>query len=223
MSELAKEATRRLAAVADPDKAGPMAAYMKSEMPFYGVQKAGRTVILRHLVVAFPPADGDDYRRKVAALWSGEHREEKYLAIGFARHFRRHVEFSNLDMYRRMIVEGAWWDFVDEIAAHLVGVVVRNEREQMRPVLEQWIDHPDMWVRRSALLCQLRHGADTDEAMLFDFCLRRADETEFFIRKATGWALREYAKTAPDRVRAFLDANGEKLSPLSRREASRHL
>lgn len=223
MSEIAKEAGRRLAAVADADKAGPMAAYMKSEIPFYGVQKAGRTRILRDLVMAFPPVDGDDYRRKVAALWSGEYREEKYLAVGYARHFRPHIEMPSLSLYRRMIVEGAWWDFVDEIAAHLVGKLVLDNRQEMRPVLEEWVAGSDMWLRRTSLLCQLRHGADTDEAMLFDFCLRCAHEDGFFIRKAIGWALREFAKTDPDEIRAFLAVHGDTLSPLSRREASKRL
>src|SRR5690606_21887894 len=152
VSEIAKEAGRRLAAVADADKAGPMAAYMKSEIPFYGVQKAGRTRILRDLVMAFPPVDGDDYRRKVAALWSGEYREEKYLAVGYARHFRPHIEMPSLSLYRRMIVEGAWWDFVDEIAAHLVGKLVLDNRQEMRPVLEEWVAGSDMWLRRTSLL-----------------------------------------------------------------------
>jgi 3-methyladenine DNA glycosylase AlkD len=223
MSGPAEEAARRLALIADPDKAAPMAAYMKSEIPFYGVQKPGRKTILRDLVAAFPPVDGDDYRQKVAALWSGQYREEKYLAIGYARHFRRHIEMPSLGLYREMIVEGAWWDFVDEAAAHLIGKLVLDHRQEMGPVLEGWIEGPDMWLRRTAILCQLRHKDRTDVDMLFDFCLRRAHEGEFFIRKAIGWALREYAKTDSDQVRAFLAVHGDDLSPLSRREASKHL
>jgi 3-methyladenine DNA glycosylase AlkD len=223
MSGLAEEAARRLTANADPDKAALMAAYMKSEIPFYGVQKPGRKTILRDLVAAFAPVDGEDYRHQVAALWSGEHREEKYLAIGYARHFHRHVELSSLELYGQMIIEGAWWDFVDEIASHLIGTLVLDHRPAMRPVLEEWIESPDMWLRRTAILGQLRHKDRTDADMLFDFCLRRAHEDEFFIRKAIGWALREYAKTDPDRVREFLATHGESLSPLSRREASKHL
>lgn len=157
MTGLAEEAARRLAAVADPDKAAPMAAYMKSEIPFYGVSKPGRKAILGDLVAAFPPVDGDDYRCQVASLWEGRHREEKYLAVGYARHFRRHIDLASLDLYRRMIVEGAWWDFVDEIAAHLVGKLVLDHPQVMRPVLEGWIDGPDMWLARAAILCQLRH------------------------------------------------------------------
>ena len=93
----------------------------------------------------------------------------------------------------------------------------------MQSVLNRWIDGEDMWLRRSAILCQNRHKERTDQEMLFDFCLRRAHEKEFFIRKAIGWALREYARTRPEEVRAFLLEHGDKLSGLSRREAAKHL
>jgi 3-methyladenine DNA glycosylase AlkD len=209
--------------LADPEKAVPMAAYMKTEMPFYGVPKPGRVPIARELKAQFPPADADDYRSKVLSLWSLPHREEKYLAIGFAWTFRKYVVFSQIDLFERMIVEGAWWDFVDELASPIVGKVVLEDRAIMRPVLERWIEGPEMWLRRSAILCQNRHKDQTDQEMLFDFCLRRADEKEFFIRKAIGWALREYARSRPEEVRQFLAEHGHRLSGLSHREASKHL
>jgi 3-methyladenine DNA glycosylase AlkD len=212
-----------LSRLADPVKAAPMAAYMKTDMPFYGVPKPDRLPIARQIKEEFPPVDANDYRTRVLALWNLPHREEKYLAIGYAWTFRKFVVFGQIDLFERMIIEGAWWDFVDELASPIVGKIVLEDRELMRPVLERWIEGPDMWLRRSAILCQNRHKEDTDQAMLFEFCLRRADEKEFFIRKAIGWALREYARTRPDEVRRFLAEHGERLSGLSRREAAKHL
>jgi 3-methyladenine DNA glycosylase AlkD len=212
-----------LSKLADPAKAVPMAAYMKTEMPFYGVPKPGRVPIGREVKAKFPPVDAEDYRRKVLALWGLPHREEKYLAIGYAWTFRTHVVFPQVDLFERMIVEGAWWDFVDELASPIVGKIVLEDRLLMQPVLGRWIEGPDMWLRRSAIICQIRHKEKTDQAMLFDFCLRRSDEKEFFIRKAIGWALREYARTRPDEVRRFLAEHGDRLSGLSRREAAKHL
>ena len=98
-----------------------------------------------------------------------------------------------------------------------------SHHSEMAAVLEEWIDHTDVWLRRAALICQVRHKERTDAAMLFDFCRRRAHEKEFFIRKAIGWALRDYSQTDPDRVRDFLESEGDRLSGLSRREASKHL
>jgi 3-methyladenine DNA glycosylase AlkD len=212
-----------LAKLADPARAVPMAAYMKTGMPFYGVPKPGRVPIAREVKAKFPPVDAEDYRRKVLALWGLPHREEKYLAIGYAWTFREHVVFSQVDLFERMIVEGAWWDFVDELASPIVGKIALEDRVLMRPVLEKWVDGSDMWLRRTAILCQNRHKSQTDQAMLFDFCLRRSDEKEFFIRKAIGWALREYARSRPDEVRGFLAEHGHRLSGLSRREAAKHL
>ena len=212
-----------LGKLADPVKAVPMAAYMKTDMPFYGVSKPDRVPIAREVKARFPPADADDYRTKVRSLWELPHREEKYLAIGYAWTFRNHVLFDQIDLFERMIIEGAWWDFVDELASPIVGKVVLQDRLRMRPVLEGWIEGEDMWLRRSAILCQNRHKEETDKAMLFDFCLRRAHDKEFFIRKAIGWALREYARTRPEEVRGFLTEHGDELSGLSRREAAKHL
>lgn len=208
---------------ADPVQARPMQAYMKTDMPFYGVTSPLRRQISRELKARFRPQDGAEYRENVLALWALPHREEKYLAIGYATDFKSHIVFEHIDLFRRLVVEGAWWDFVDAIASHLVGRVVLNDRERMRPFLEQWIDDDDLWLRRTALLCHLGHKGETDWAMLFDFCLRRAGETEFFIRKAIGWALREYSRVEPDRVRQFLADHRPELSGLSYREAAKHL
>ena len=221
--DLGLYARRALAGVADADKAGPMAVYMKTTMPFYGVPSPLRRAIARSIYDRFPPADADQYRANVLALWNLDHREEKYLALDFAIRFKRFVTLAQIELYERMITEGAWWDFVDAIASHLVGKVVGDDRLRMGSILKEWIDHDDLWLRRTAILCQLRHKEETDEAMLFDFCLRRAHEKEFFIRKAIGWALREYSKSEPEAVREFLVANRGQLSSLTIREASKHL
>jgi 3-methyladenine DNA glycosylase AlkD len=212
-----------LAAVADPSKAAPMAAYMKTDMAFFGVPSPLRVPIARAMKERFSPGDAKQYRDNVLSLWNLDHREEKYLAIGYALTFKKQVTFDQVDLYQQMIVQGAWWDLVDEIAINVVGKVVLDDRERMRPMLETWIDHEDLWLRRTAIICQIKHKAETDHAMLFSFSLRRAHEKEFFIRKAIGWALREYAKVEPDAVRSFLNQHGDRLSGLSKREASKHL
>ena len=106
-----------------------MAAYLKTEMPFYGVQKRGRTEVIRELKKRFPLTDMATYRAAVEALWRQPHREEKYLAISIARQYSAFVTFENLDLYRRMIVEGAWWDFVDDVAINCVGIVYLNDTD----------------------------------------------------------------------------------------------
>ena len=223
MNRLANHVSAELAERADPDRATDMAAYMKTTMPFYGVKADERRRVLREARRLFPIDSSDGYRGTLIALWERPHREEKYCAIDLAVAEKRWISFDHLDLYRRFIVEGAWWDLVDLVAAKLIGRVLLDEPERMWPILDRWIDDQDMWLRRTAILAQLKHKDATDAGELFDYCLRRSGETEFFIRKAIGWALREYAKTDPEAVRGFLEAHRNELSGLSYREAAKHL
>ena len=212
-----------LAAVANPEKAEGMQAYMKTDMPFFGVQKAGRVPIVRHVIKEYPPADRAAYEDLVLALWALPHREEKYVAQGVAVGHKQFLVPGSLSLFQTMIVEGAWWDFVDETATHMVRHLVINDPDETWPTVDIWIDDEDMWLRRSAIICQVGAKDHTDPDRLFEFCERRAHEKEFFIRKAIGWALREYAKTDPDSVARFVIAHRHELSGLSYREATKHI
>lgn len=216
-------ATRSLAGVADAEKARAMAAYLKTDMPFYGVQKPGRSPILRELIREHAPADREEYERLVLALWALPHREEKYLALGVAVGHQEFVTPASLPLYRRLIVQGAWWDFVDEVATHLIRPLATGYPADVWPVVDRWIDDPDMWLRRTAIICQVGAKGQTDPDRLFGYCAARAHEGDFFIRKAIGWALREYAKTDPDAVAVFVAEHRERLSGLSYREATKHI
>jgi 3-methyladenine DNA glycosylase AlkD len=222
-SKAARYVSEALAAAANPEKADGMRAYMKTDMPFYGVQKQGRTVILRELVKDLSPSGRDEYEDLVLTLWALPHREEKYIALGVARHFEEFVVPESLPLYRGLIVGGAWWDFVDEVATKLIRSLVLRHPEKVWPVADSWIDDDDMWLRRTAIICQIGLKEATDAGRLFRFCEERMDETEFFIRKAIGWALREYAKTDPNAVARFARAHRDDLSGLSFREATKHI
>lgn len=214
---------KEFAALADPDKAAPMAAYMKTEMPFYGIQKPERIPVYKQIKTRFVPTDHKQYAGAVLALWALPHREEKYAAIDYAKQFPAFVDSKSIPLYKELIQTGAWWDFVDDVAINLVGHAYLLERQKLRPLIEQWIDDQDMWIRRTALISQNHHRAQTDAKQLFDHCLRRAHEKEFFIRKAIGWALREYSYANPEAVRDFLLANRGKLAPLSFNEGGKRL
>ena len=95
------------------------------------------------------------------------------------------------------MVTGAWWDHVDEVAAHLVGGVLAGHRTEVTPVMRAWARDDDLWVRRTAVLSQVRHEADTDTDLLHDVIEANLDDRSFWLRKAIGWALREYSRTEP--------------------------
>ena len=210
-----------LLARANPAKAPDMQAYMKSAMPFHGVQKPGRDAI----AAALPPLDGfADWHDTVLALWrEAAYREERYVAIAIAgdRRYREHRTMAALPLYEELIVTGAWWDHVDAVATGLLGELLGREPDALAPVLRAWARDADMWKRRAAIVSQVRRKADTDVALLFDCIEPNRGDREFFIRKAIGWALRAYAWVDPDEVERYCATH--ELSTLSRREALKNV
>lgn len=209
--------------MADPVKANGMQAYMKTDMPFFGVQKPGRMTIERDITRRFPIESRSHYRAAVLALWARPYREEKYIAIAVARAWPDFITPDMMPLFKRIMVEGAWWDFVDEVSTQIISPMYARERAKIRPIMEKWIDDKNMWLRRSAIISHMKHKKQTDEEQLFRFCLARAHEKEFFIRKAIGWALREHAKSNPRAVAKFVKTHRDTLSTLSFREAAKHL
>ena len=200
-----------------------MAAYMKTDMPFYGIQKPERLPIYRQMVKQFPATSRKAYEANVQALWALPHREEKYAALEYAFNFPDFTDTKSIPLYESLIRDGAWWDFVDPLAINLVGHAFLKDRATITKIMKKWTDDQDMWIRRSSIICQNHHKKQTDENLLLETCLKLAHEKEFFIRKAIGWALREYSYTAPNAVARFSELNRDKLSNLSYREATKRL
>ncbi len=199
-----------------------MQAYMKSSLPFHGVKSKEQAAISKPLFREHPIREFDEYKTVIEELWSSEYREEKYAAIACARHHKKLITLDAIPIYEMMIREGAWWDYVDVIAVHLVGPVLLSSPEHMVPLLRLWIDDENMWIRRTAILAQLMFKEKMDTGLLFEFCDKRLHEDEFFIRKAIGWVLRQHSKTDPDVIRAYVDSRRDKMSGLTLREASKY-
>jgi 3-methyladenine DNA glycosylase AlkD len=216
-----------LAALADADKAGPMQAYMKSAMPFRGVQSPQRRRLVRDVLAAHgPPASREEWVTTVRELWDGaDYREERYVAIDLCAHrsARPWQDPDAVAMYDHFVVSGAWWDLVDPVATRLVGPILRAAPGAVEPVVRGWIRDPDRWRRRAAVIAQIGAKSATDTALLADAVIANVADPDFFLRKGIGWALRAYAKTDPSWVCAFVDAHRHELSPLSLREATKHL
>lgn len=223
MGALADFVFTRFAALADADKAPQMAAYMKTDQPFHGVQKPARVPVFREMLQQFKATSFTAYKKHVLELWRLPHREEQYAAIHYATKHKNFITSKALPLFERMIRDGQWWDLVDPVAIDLVGAVFRNERKELQPTIDAWVEDQNLWVRRTALICQIKHKAETDERRLFRYCTLRGGETEFFIRKAIGWALREYSYVAPDAVAEYLEKNRDDLSGLSYREGAKQL
>ena len=212
-----------LGQAAVPEKAAGMAAYMKSAMPFIGVPAPIVRRTVRELARTHPFSGVEQLLATATDLWgSAHHREERRAAIMLADSRLGRGEMRLLPFYALVIQTGQWWDFVDSVAPRLCELL-QNDRGQMEAVLREWSVHPNFWFRRAAIISQLPAKAATDVQLLQDVIEPNLADREFFVRKAIGWALRQHARTDPEWVCSYVSAHEGVLSPLSRREALKHL
>ena len=212
-----------LRGAARPKLAGPMQAYMKSATPYLGVRVPAMRALTRAEAKLRPFATTADLIDTVVGLWrAADYREERYAAIALldTPAARRLREPALLETLRELIRTGAWWDYVDELA-HRVGDLLLGWPAEVRPALLAWAQSDDRWLRRASIICQLGARDRVDLELLTVAIESSMGESDFFLRKAIGWALRDYARTDPAWVRSF--AGTHELSPLSRREALKHL
>ncbi|WP_409056384.1 DNA alkylation repair protein [Streptomyces sp. SYP-A7185] len=225
-SELADTVMERLtvtyAASADPVRAARAQAYMKDIAPFLGLPSPVRRELSRTVLAGLPRPDEADCAAVALRCWELPEREYAYFAVDYLRRHVKCLSSGFLPVARRLVTTVSWWDTVDALAAHVVGGLVAAD-PRLRTEMDAWIEDEDLWVARTALLHQLRHKDTTDTGRLFAYCLRQAGHPDFFIRKAIGWCLREYAKTDPAAVRDFVEREKGHLAPLSVREALKNL
>ncbi|MFR0354032.1 DNA alkylation repair protein [Streptomyces sediminimaris] len=220
-STLADTVLERLTATyaaADPERAGPMRAYMKDVAPFLGLASPVRRALSRTVLAGLPRPAESDCTAIALRCWRLPEREYHYFAVDYLRRHARVCSSGFLPVARHLVTTVSWWDTVDALAAHVVGTLVAAD-PALTAQMDAWIADEDLWVVRTALLHQLRYKERTDSARLFAYCLRQSGHPDFFVRKAIGWSLREYARTDPEAVRAFLARERGRFSPLSVREA----
>ncbi|WP_309479593.1 DNA alkylation repair protein [Brevibacillus agri] len=212
-------AVRLLASHADAKNAGPMERYMKNQFPFLGIKAPLRRELSRQLFREH--GIPQDWEQVVARLWALPEREYQYVAMDLLAKTKKQLTPEHLPLVVKWITTKSWWDTVDYLAAHTTGTLFSRYPELIRPNSTDWVKGDNMWLARTALLFQLSYKAKTDRELLFALIESCAASREFFIAKAIGWSLREYAKTEPEAVRDFVERTA--LANLSRREALKHL
>ena len=218
VSQHADAIIEALQSVADPSRSAAMRAYMRNQFEFLGVGTPQRRAATKFLYASMKPWGPEELIDAARATWELNEREYQYAAIDLlAMHYDK-FDPRHLPFLMELVQSRSWWDTVDALAS-VIGKVLCPWHDGM----DQAIAHQNMWVRRIALLHQLGWRDKTDRDRLFSYTLMRAHEKEFFIQKAIGWALRDYARHAPQAVREFISAEKGSLSPLSYREANKHL
>jgi 3-methyladenine DNA glycosylase AlkD len=204
----------------DPKRAEGQSAYMRNKFQFLGISKPELTDLSKPFRAECKTLEPSLWRALMVLLWSMPERDYAYVALAMMMQ-RPGADDDDFKLARYAIETNSWWDTVDALASHVVGSLAKKSPLALQK-MDQWIDDSDMWIRRTAIIFQLKYKRDTDWDRLQRYCLARAGEKEFFIQKAIGWALREYAKTAPKEVYDFVDLHNDKLAPLSFREACKH-
>jgi 3-methyladenine DNA glycosylase AlkD len=207
---------------ANRELASQMRSYVKSSMPLYGVGAESLREVCKKVFHQYPLGNFEDWRDTVQVLWRrAKFREERGCAIELCetRKYKAFQTLHALPLYEEMIVTGAWWDLVDPIASHRIRYLLSQFPRDMAPVLRAWSRGDDIWKRRAAIISQLRLQEKTDLGLLYQCIEPSIDSSEFFLQKAIGWALRDYAWHDIREIVRYVDANKSRLSKLSQREA----
>jgi 3-methyladenine DNA glycosylase AlkD len=224
-SPLARKLRSEMSKRADRERAAAMKAYMKSAMPFYGVSLPHMREICKAVFSNHDLGSCGEWRQTILELWRGaRRREERYAALDLLRlkRYRECLTPELMPMIEEMVETGAWWDLVDDLV-RTVGQLLRSYPTEIKPVMRAWSTDPNLWKRRVSIICQLSFKEETDLELLYANIEPNLRDREFFVRKAIGWALRQYAHTDPQEVARYVRAHDAELSGLSRREAMKNI
>ena len=217
ISNLRKELARH----ADPEVKEGAAAYMRNQFEFLGVKTPLRRELSKDLLTQSKDLSERELVALCKDLWAQPEREFQYIACDLlAKNAKRLSPSYVIRDAPWFIKNKSWWDSVDSIRKSIEVVVSANP--ELKAEMEEWILSNNIWVVRSALIHQLTLGSKTDAKLLFKFCEIQARETEFFIAKAVGWALRSYSYVDSNAVKKFVKAHPE-LTPLAKREGLKAL
>ncbi|WP_059171768.1 DNA alkylation repair protein [Bacillus sp. FJAT-27445] len=203
------------------ENAVSMEKYMKNHFPFLGIKKPLRADLEKRFYTETGLVKEPFDERFVRMLWELPEREYQYAALEYIAKFSRKLGPESLGLAKELITDKSWWDTVDALSQRPVGELAARFPSAISFEMDKWAVSDHMWLRRTAILHQLKYKHETDENRLYTYIRKNADSREFFIQKAIGWALREYSKTNPDSVREFIQRT--KLAALSRREGSKYL
>jgi 3-methyladenine DNA glycosylase AlkD len=198
-----------------------MRAYQRDQFEFLGVAAPARRAATMPLIKVLKPASAEALIAEAQGLWNLPQREYQYIAVDLLARHVKVLTGADIPALLDLAQQKSWWDTVDGLVK-VVGAILKADKTQQSQ-MDKALLHPDFWIRRIAMLHQLGWKGETDFARLQNYAKQLAPENEFFIRKAIGWALREYAWHDPAAIRVFLAEMGDQLSPLSRREAGKHL
>ena len=206
----------------DLDKAAGMRSYMKDRFQYYGINSPLRKQLTKEYFKEQGYPDPGELESILQILWQYDEREMQYVGIDLVRRLIKKQGPEFIHSLEEFILRKSWWDTVDALS-HDAGTLLQQYPDLQPLTTDRWIKHESFWLRRAAVIHQLKWKEKTHWERLQDYILQVAHEKEFFLRKACGWALREYSKSRPDRVQSFIEKYRHHLSGLTIREGSKYL
>jgi 3-methyladenine DNA glycosylase AlkD len=203
------------------ENAKAMKAYMRNQFDFLGIPTPERRTILKESIKSDALKDPHLLQEIVIELWNMPQREYQYCAIEILLFYKKLWTRETIKVIEFCLTAKSWWDTVDPLAYDCAGTYFKFFPDKINSITYSWNSSANLWLQRSSLLFQKSYRKDTDLVILSTYILHVASSKEFFIQKAIGWVLREYAKTNAEWVIEFVNKN--KLAPLSQREALKHL
>lgn len=198
-------------------------AYMRDQFDYIGLDTTTRRHLQTEFHKAHPLPPKEKLESLVKALWKSPHREMQYFAMELYEKYKKQISAKDIPAFEMMITNKSWWDTVDFVAPKLIGVLHQNFPELQERNCKRWMKSKNIWLMRAAIIHQNLYKKKTNEVLLFKLISQCMDHEDFFIRKAIGWSLRQYARTNPSAVKKFVLANKSKLSMLSQKEALKHV
>lgn len=200
-----------------------MKAYLKDRFELYGIRAPQRKTFFKTFWAEHKSEIKQNWQVLTAWLWQQEFRDYHYIAMDIIAKIEKTLTKNDLPLIETFITNHSWWDTVDFLASHGIGQILKNDEDYQLSVADRYMKSDNMWLQRSAIIFQLFYKERTNQVLLFAMIDETFDSKEFFINKATGWALRQYSKTNPEAVRQYVDLQRTKMSCLTIREATKYI
>ncbi|MCZ2490715.1 DNA alkylation repair protein [Dellaglioa carnosa] len=205
---------------ADNKNVEKMKAYMKNRFVFLGIRAPDRRKLIQGLMKESKTWSLEELTSQILAYYDRNEREYQYVAIDLAQKNVKRLTVNEAQVLIDLIPVKAWWDSVDSLRK-VISDFVKLHPEYFSRISQQFEGHEDFWMRRVGINLQLGYREATNLAYLTKMIMNDQTTDEFFIQKAIGWSLREYAKTDMEWVKTFIKRHD--LSKLAVREGLKHL
>ena len=202
------------------EQAQKMSKYMLNKFEYIGIKTPERRKIFKNFFKEYKNEEKIDWEF-VNKCWENKYREFQYVAADYLKNMKDKLSIDDIPKFKRLILEKSWWDTIDNLDMTIGALALKDSN--VNKILLEWSLDENIWLRRIAIDHQLLRKDKTNTELLSKILKNNLGQTEFFINKAIGWALRDYSKTNPEWVRNFIEENRENMAKLSIKEASKYL